>query len=220
MSRVAQAFVAGTVLLGSVGCSAGAETLPSSTPISGTSAIPSPSTTMSRQDIRVEVIPRKIIGGATKNIHIRAFCPLPTGGTEFRATARSSAFTGLVTLVQPTASASPSSTAAVVPEVRGTAILDADAKPGGYKVQVRCEATNDIGSASLKVVALTTTATPTPTDKTTPSKIPTKAPHAGGGGTAAGGSEDGSSSSVGITVIMLLAALGIGIGVVRRRSGA
>ncbi|MBO3747124.1 hypothetical protein J5X84_13685 [Streptosporangiaceae bacterium NEAU-GS5] len=209
---------AGLLLLGVVGCSASeASSSPSTTPSAPTTtpviSIPP------RQDIRVIVEPTRIVGGSSKNVHLRAFCPQPQTGTEYRATAHSSAFTGLVTLVPPSPSAAPTPIATPlvsVPEVRGTAILRADAKPGGYKVEIRCEATNDIGSASLRV--LPAVATPTRTATSTSTSHPTGAIHAGGGGTAAGGPQDDSGLPTGVTVIALLAALGVGVGVARRRS--
>ncbi|MEW9528986.1 hypothetical protein [Microbispora sp. NPDC049125] len=209
MTRVTQVAVAGSVLLGALGCTAQADTSAPSPTITLTPALPSPLVTISRQDIGVVVTPARLTGGSTKSVHITARCPVPQGGPEYRATAHSDAFTGLVTLV-PTTSATPSS-ATVVPEVRGIATTRADAKPGGYKVQVRCEATNDIGSASFRIVA---PGSPTRTN------FPTRAPHAGGGGTAAGGPADDTGLPTGVTVVVLLAALAAGVAVVRRRSGA
>jgi hypothetical protein len=204
MSRVTQVAIAGVILLGVAGCSAEADSATAPSPVA---ASPSPMVSISRQDVRVRVDPTKITGGATTTIHITAGCPLPQGGPEYRATARSDAFTGLVTLVPPQAIPAPS---AAVPELRGGATIRADAKPGGYRVQVRCEATNDVGSASFRIEA----------PRATHTRIPTRAPHAGGGGTAAGGPTDEPGLPTGVTVLVLLAALGIGIGVARRRSGA
>ncbi|MEU8173075.1 hypothetical protein AB0C14_09370 [Microbispora hainanensis] len=210
MSRITQVAVGGVLLFGALGCTASAETVTDPT-MSQTPAQSTPLVSVSRQDVRVEVDPKRIVGGSTKSIHITARCPLSQGGTEYRATARSDAFTGLVTLVAPASSATP---AAAVPMVRGSATIRAGAKAGGYRVQVRCEATNDIGSASFRIVA------PEPDRTQDHTRIPTRAPHAGGGGTAAGGPEDESGLPMGVTVVVLLAALGVGIGVARRRSGA
>ncbi|TQS23847.1 hypothetical protein [Microbispora hainanensis] len=210
MSRITQVAVGGALLFGALGCTASAETVSTDPTTTQTSAQSTPLVSISRQDVRVEVDPKRIVGGSTKSIHITARCPLPQGGTAYRATARSDAFTGLVTLVAP-ASATP---AATVPMVRGSATIRAGAKAGGYRVQVRCEATNDIGSASFRIVA------PEPDRTQDHTRIPTRAPHAGGGGTAAGGPEDESGLPMGVTVVVLLAALGVGIGVARRRSGA
>ncbi|MEO3808907.1 hypothetical protein ABGB17_07870 [Sphaerisporangium sp. B11E5] len=177
-----------------------------------------PAPTMSRQDIRVQLIPNRVQGGATRSIRVRAFCPLPQGGTDYRATARSDAFTGVVTLTQPppitpSGSATPTETTAPSPEVRGFALVDEDATPGRYRVEVKCEGTNDTGAATLTV-----TARPTPTATRT-RVVPTSAPRAGGGGTAAGATEDQSTGiPVGVTVAVLAGALAGGIAVARRRS--
>ncbi|GAA4581065.1 hypothetical protein GCM10023194_11210 [Planotetraspora phitsanulokensis] len=209
MSRVTQVAVAGVVLFGALGCSASAQTDSPTPGITLTPGLPSPTVTIPRQDIDVVVEPSSVTGGATRSVRITAQCPLPQGGTAYRAVARSDAFTGPVSLLPPVASPSASPTAEpAVPGLTGSAPVRADAKAGGYKVQVRCEATNDIGSASFKVVS------PTPAH----TRIPTRAPHAGGGGTAAGGPADDSGLPVGVTAVALLAVLGIGIGVARRRS--
>jgi hypothetical protein len=209
MSRVTQVAVAGVMLFGALGCSASAQTDTPTPGITLTPGLPSPTVTIPRQDIDVVVEPSTVTGGATKSVRITARCPLPQGGPAYRAVARSDAFTGPVSLLPPvtTPSASPTSDPAV-PELAGSAPVRADAKPGGYKVEVRCEATNDIGSASFKIVS------PTPEH----TRIPTRAPHAGGGGTAAGGPADDGGLPVGVTAVALLAVLGIGIGVARRRS--
>ncbi|WP_432929763.1 hypothetical protein ACQPZZ_06300 [Microbispora sp. CA-135349] len=212
MSRITQVAVGGALLFGALGCTASAETVSADPTITLTPALPTPVVSLSRQVVRVEVDPKRIVGGSVKTIHITARCPLPRGGTEYRATARSDAFTGLVTLVAPAPpSASPGAT---TPMVRGGAAIRAGAKPGGYRVQVRCEATNDVGSASFRIVA------PEPDRTEHHTRIPTRAPHAGGGGTAAGGPSDESGLPTGVTVVVLLAALGVGVGVARRRSGA
>ncbi|WP_405144605.1 hypothetical protein OG589_42535 [Sphaerisporangium sp. NBC_01403] len=178
---------------------------------------------MSRQDIRVQLIPDKVQGGATRSVRVRAFCPLPQGGTDYRATARSDSFTGVVTLTQPppatpAASSTPVTTAAPLPEVHGFALVDEDAKAGRYQVEVKCEGTNDIGRATLTLTARST-ATPTPTRTRV---VPTRAPRAGGGGTAAGAqpADEPTGIPAGVTVVALLAALGGGIAVARRRSKA
>lgn len=216
LSRITQVAVGGALLFAALGCTASAETVSTDPAAAQTPAQSTPLVSVPRQDVRVELDPKRIVGGSTKSIHITARCPLPQGGTAYRATARSDAFTGLVTLVAPASSeATPS---AAVPMVRGSATIRAGAKPGGYRVQVRCEATNDIGRASFRIVAPEPDHTQDHTQDHT--RIPTRAPHAGGGGTAAGGPEDESGLPMGVTVVVLLAALGVGIGVVRRRSGA
>ncbi|GAA3841904.1 hypothetical protein GCM10022226_75580 [Sphaerisporangium flaviroseum] len=175
---------------------------------------------MSRQNIRVQVIPVSVQSGATRSIRVRAFCPLPQGGTDYRATARSDSFTGVVTLTQPppatpAASSSPV-TADPSPEVHGFALIDEDAKPGRYTVEVKCEGTNDTGRTTL-----TLTARPSPTPTVT-RIVPTRAPRAGGGGTAAGAqpADEPAGIPAGVTVVALLAALGGGVAVARRRSKA
>ncbi|MDH2423846.1 hypothetical protein [Sphaerisporangium sp. TRM90804] len=174
---------------------------------------------MSRQDIRVQLVPDRVQGGATRSIRVRAFCPVPQGGTEYRATARSDAFTGVVTLTQPppaspAATSDPVTTEAPSPEVRGFALVDEDTTPGRYEVDVKCEGTNDTGTTTLTVTARPrATATETRV-------VPTRAPRAGGGGTAAGAAEDDSPGiPVGVTVAVVLAALGGGVAVARRSSG-
>ncbi|MFC7382626.1 hypothetical protein [Sphaerisporangium rhizosphaerae] len=212
MHRVGQVAVAGAFLLtGGVACTAEAQ--------SG-APTPTPSPSVSRQDIRVQLIPDRVQGGATRSIRVRAYCPLPQGGTAYRATARSDAFTGLVTLTQPppaspAATSTPVTAAAPPPEVHGFALVDEDANPGRYQVEVKCEATNDIGKATLTVVARPK-ATATPTRNRV---VPTRAPRAGGGGTAAGGpAEEPSGIPGGVVAAALAAALAGGVAVARRRS--
>ncbi|MEU8277452.1 hypothetical protein AB0C08_24440, partial [Microbispora bryophytorum] len=101
MSRITQVAVGGALLFGALGCTASAKTVSADPTMTLTPALPTPLVSVSRQDVRVEVDPKRIVGGSTKSIHITARCPLPQGGTEYRATARSDAFTGLVTLVAP-----------------------------------------------------------------------------------------------------------------------
>lgn len=203
MGRVTRAAVVSFVLLGAIGCSAEAESgTPEATPT--VSATPSQAVRIPRQDIRVTLDPKRIVAGSEESIGITAACPVPQGGPEYRASARSDAFTELVTLL-PDQGGTPES------GLRGNAAIRADAKPGRYRVQVRCEATNDIGDAEFRIVASA--------PKRTPPEYPTKAPRAGGGGTAAGGPADGSALPVGVTVAALLAAFGVGVGVVRWRTG-
>lgn len=213
MRKIGQVALAGTLgLLGTAACTAQAQsTSPSPTPTVTATA------TASRQPIRVELNPARTTGGTTKSIRIRAFCPFPQGGTEYRATARSSAFTGVVTLAQPTAtpSANGASATPATPEVRGFALLSAEARPGTYNVEVRCEGTNDTGTARLTITARPR-ATPTPTRTRT--TIPTRAPHAGGGGTAADGPSEESGLPLPLTGLAAVAVVGAGIMLVRRRA--
>ena len=203
MIRLARVAAAGALLLAPLGCSAAAGTA-ASTPAA--SATPSPEEIAVRQDVPVELRPARLTGGSVKSVRITARCPLPSGGTEYRAIVRSKAFTGLVSLLPPASTAT-----AAVPELTGTALIKADAEPGRYRVEVRCEATNDTGTATLTILR------PTPTPATT---YPTKAPRAGGGGTAAGGPADGSGPGVVTTAAVLLGAAAIGVLAARRRSGA
>ncbi|MFC4590488.1 hypothetical protein [Sphaerisporangium corydalis] len=175
---------------------------------------------MSRQDIRVQLVPERVQSGATRSVRVRAFCPLPQGGTDYRATARSDSFTGVVTLTQPppatpAASSTPVTTAAPSPEVHGFALIDEDARAGRYTVEVKCEGTNDTGKTTLTLTAKPK-ADPTPTRTRA---VPSRAPRAGGGGTAAGAETDEPSGvPAGLTVVALLAALGGGIALARRKS--
>ncbi|WP_182885429.1 hypothetical protein [Microbispora sp. H10885] len=215
MSRVTQVAVAGALMVGAMGCTAQASVQAEPT-MTLTPALPTPLVSIARQDVRVTIEPKRITGGATRSVRVTARCPLSEGGPEYRATARSDAFTGLVTLVPPPAKSGTPASATAMPLVTGSATVRSGAKPGGYRVQVRCEATNDVGEASFRIVAPQDE--PDRTEDHT--RIPTRAPHAGGGGTAAGGPEDASGPPVGVTVVVLLAALGVGVGVARRRSGA
>lgn len=171
------------MFFGGVACTAEADT--GAAPDGGPSASP----TATGQGIRVTLSPAKTAGGSTKSIRIRAFCPLPAAGTEHRATARSQAFTGVVTLTPPprgttTGEAEAGQTAEPVPEVRGFALLSPDARPAVYEVEVRCE-TNETGTARLTI-----TEPPSRSESSedrSDTTVPTKAPEAGGGGTATGG---------------------------------
>lgn len=210
--KIGQVALAGALgLFGTVACTAEADSGgPSATPVAGETA--EPTETASRQPIRVELNPSRTPGGATRSIRIRAFCPLPQGGTEYRATARSSAFTGVVTLTQPNGTPSADdSTSGAAPEVRGFALLRDDAKAGEHTVEVRCEGTNDTGTARLTVTARKRTSSPTPR-----ATYPTRAPHAGGGGTAASGPVEEPGIPLPLTGLAVAAALGGGIALARR----
>ncbi|GII75623.1 hypothetical protein Sru01_06050 [Sphaerisporangium rufum] len=211
MHRVGQVALAGFVLLaGGVACSAKAD-----------SAAPTPTPTASRQDVKVQLVPERVLGGATRSVRVRAFCPVPQGGTDYRATARSDAFTGVVTLTQPpvvtpAASSTPVTAAAPPPEVHGFAIVDEDAEPARYRVDVKCEGTNDTGRGTLII-----TARPKPSPKPTHTRVvPSKAPRAGGGGTApvAASAEEPAGIPGPVVAAGVLAALAGGVAVARRRS--
>ncbi|MEV6985737.1 hypothetical protein AB0M95_31380 [Sphaerisporangium sp. NPDC051017] len=209
MHRVGRVAVSGAfLLLGGVACTAEAQT--------GASSAPSP--TVSRQDIRVQLVPDKVRSGASRSVRVLAFCPVPQGGTDYRATARSNSFTGVVTLTQPPPSTPAASstpvTSAPSPEVHGFALVDEDARPGSYQVDVKCDGTNDTGKTTL---TLTARAEPGPTRTRV---VPSHAPRAGGGGTAAGAAsvDEPSGIPTAVTVVALLAALGGGVALARHNS--
>ena len=147
--------------------------------------------------------------------------PDPQGGPEHRGTASSKIFRIPVTLdpILTTPTPDPSATATPTPRpwVRGQATVAAGTAVGVYEINARCDGTNDTGKANLRIVA-STTPSATPKPSTTRTVISTRAPETGGGGTAAGGPED-SSMPLGMTGLLLGAALagGIGFAVVRRR---
>ncbi|GAB1823078.1 hypothetical protein HerbRD11066_62420 [Herbidospora sp. RD11066] len=200
----------GVVLLGVAGCSAEAGVEPEP---SITVTVPTPTITATvppRQEVRVVVEPKEIQGGQSRNIRVTAYCPPALPGTNYQASAHSDAFTGIVSLLAP-APETPAPSPAPAPRLTGVAVLKASAKAGGYRVEVRCSATNDIGNARLQVVRGGTV-----TDEET--RFPTKAPGAGGGGTAAGGPTDDSGVPVAPFAIGLLAVAGVGIAAARRRA--
>lgn len=213
--KIGQVALAGALgLFGTAACTAEADSGDPS-PAAAT-ATATPTQTASRQPIRVELSPNRTVAGTTRSIRIRAYCPLPQGGTEYRATARSDAFTGVVTLTQPNATPSADGASPTgAPLVSGFARLRNDARPDTYTVEVRCEGTNDTGTARLTV-------TPRPRTSPTPSRTrtsyPTRAPHAGGGGTAAGGPAEESGIPLPLTGLVVAAALGGGVLLARRRS--
>ncbi|GGM94479.1 hypothetical protein GCM10010106_48870 [Thermopolyspora flexuosa] len=212
--KIGQVTLAGTlVLCGAAACSA-EEDLPSPpTPAAATESA-SPEQVVGRQPIRVELDPARVSAeGRTRSIRIRAYCPVPQGGTEHRATARSEAFTGVVTLVPPTGAQEGGGTPAA-PVVTGSAVLRRDVNPGRYPVEVRCEGTNDSGTARLTVTRPRPTPTPTPTRT-----YPTRAPHAGGGGTAASGPADEQGIPLPLTGLGVAALVAGGVVFARRRFG-
>ncbi|NAS25554.1 hypothetical protein GT755_28205 [Herbidospora sp. NEAU-GS84] len=209
MNALSKAALAGVLLLGVAGCSAEAGIVPEA---SITVTPPVPTVTASippRQEVRVTLSPDEIQGGQSRNIRITAYCPPALPGTSYQASAHSDAFTGIVSLLAPAAE-TPAPSPAPAPRLTGVAVLKASAKAGGYRVEVRCSATNDIGNARLQVLRSGNTA-----DET---RFPTKAPGAGGGGTAAGGPADESGVPVAPFAVGLLAAAGLGIAVARRRA--
>ncbi|WP_157518725.1 hypothetical protein [Herbidospora mongoliensis] len=209
MNALSRAALAGVVLLGVAGCSAEAGIVPEPS-ITVTPPLPTVTATVPpRQEVRVVIDPKEIQGGQSRNIRVTAYCPPALPGTNYQASAHSDAFTGIVSLLAP-APESPAPTPAPAPRLTGVAVLKASAKAGGYRVEVRCSATNDIGNARLQVLRGGTAA-----DET---RFPTKAPGAGGGGTAAGGPTDDSGIPVTPFAVGLLVAAGLGIAVARRRA--
>ncbi|MEO3799140.1 hypothetical protein [Nonomuraea sp. B1E8] len=224
MLRVRRVAYAGAiVILGLTGCTASAETDPTTTPsptASGTTAAPtasgSPSPTATRQTISVQLNPDRVTAGETSTVWILANCPVPTGGPAHTGTATSKAFINGVTLNPvPAASVTPTPTATPAngsPWVRGEAQVSGTVRRGSYRVDVKCDGTNDMGRATLRVVAAE------PDDD--PTGVPTKAPKAGGGGTYAKDADDESSIPLGPAgaLIALALAAGVGIAVKRRKA--
>ncbi|WP_157522111.1 hypothetical protein [Herbidospora cretacea] len=209
MGALSKVALAGVVLLGVAGCSAEAGIVPEPS-ITVTPPLPTVTATVPpRQEVRVVITPKEIQGGQSRNIRVTAYCPPALPGTNYQASAHSDAFTGIVSLLAP-APETPAPSAAPAPRLTGVAVLRASAKAGGYRVEVRCSATNDIGNTRLQVLRSGNTA-----DET---RFPTKAPGAGGGGTAAGGPTDDSAIPVAPFAVALLAAAGVGIAVARRRA--
>ncbi|GIH75831.1 hypothetical protein [Planobispora longispora] len=216
MPRVKRVAVLGalgvTVLVGTVGCTAEANSNPTGTPTPAVSR-----SGAARANIEVQLQPDRLRAG--QRVWILANCPIPQGGPQHRGTASSEAFLTAVTLdpIPATASPAPPGTATPLPRpwVRGQATVADDTEPGEYVINVRCDGTNDTGTANLRVLV---DSTPTARPTTTRTPISTRGPGTGGGGTAAGGPED-SGMPAGMTGVLLAAALagGVGLAVVRRR---
>ncbi|TYB58106.1 hypothetical protein FXF51_38310 [Nonomuraea sp. PA05] len=231
MLRVRRVAYAGAiVMVGLTGCSASAETPPTTpTPtLSGTNsptttvtttttASPQPTVTTTRRTISVQLNPDRVTAGETSRVWILANCPVPTGGPAHTGTATSRAFINGVTLNPvPAASLSPSPTATSgSPWVRGEAQVSGTIRRGNYRVDVKCDGTNDMGRATLRVVAAPTEE---PTSTTT---VPTSAPRAGGGGTYAQEAAEESSIPFGPAGVLIALALAGGVGLaVKRRNRA
>lgn len=204
-------------MLGALGCSAEASSptpSPSGTATATTTATakPAPTATATRAAINVRLNPDRVPAGETSTVWILANCPVPSGGPAHTGTATSRAFLSGVTLdPAPTSSPSPGATAApVTPWVRGEAQVSGTVARGSYRVDVKCDGTNDVGRATLRVTR------PDPL----PSDVPTKAPRAGGGGTFAQDvAEDSSLPLAPAGVVLGLALVGVAI-VLRRRGRA
>ncbi|MEV8633128.1 hypothetical protein AB0395_15855 [Streptosporangium sp. NPDC051023] len=219
MPRVKRVAVLGAAaLFGVAGCTAQASS-------GGPEANASPAaqqTTISRQDIEVQLQPARVKAG--QKVWVLANCPIPEGGPEHRGTASSQVFRAPVTLdpilATPSPAASATSTPTARPWVRGQATVAESAKAGVYDVNTRCEGTNDTGKASLRIVAdAGSTSEPTSRSRPTRTVISTHGPGTGGGGTAAGGPHDDQGMPFGVTGTLLVVALagGAGFMIVRRR---
>ncbi|MFC5832986.1 hypothetical protein [Nonomuraea insulae] len=228
MLRVRRIAYAGAiVVVGLTGCTASAESTPTPA-VSGTSTSPSPTATgtttttstpratTTRQTISVQLNPARVTAGETSQVWILANCPVPTGGPAHSGTATSKAFvTGVTLNPVPAASVTPTgnaTTAAGSPWVRGDAQVSGTIRRGSYRVDVKCDGTNDMGRATLRVAAAE--AEPTTT-------VPTRAPRAGGGGTYAQDAAEESSIPFGPAGVLIALALAGGIGfAVKRRNRA
>jgi len=222
-------------MVGLTGCTASADTSPSPTTPTPTasgsptanptgSAGPSatatptatstPQATTTRPTIQVQLNPDRVTAGETSTVWILANCPVPSGGPAHTGTATSRAFVNGATLNPvPAGSSSPAPTGSAngSPWVRGSAQVSGTVRRGTYTVNVKCDGTNDMGTARLRVAA------PEPL----PTSVPTKAPRAGGGGTYAQDVEDESAIPFGPAGVLIGLALAAGIGfAVKRRNRA
>ncbi|MFC4010758.1 hypothetical protein ACFOY2_26260 [Nonomuraea purpurea] len=218
MLRVRRVACAGAiVMVGLTGCSASAESDPTTTPTptaSGTAAQtanPTATPTATRRTISVELNPDRVTAGETSTVWVLANCPVPTGGPAHTGTATSKAFVNGVTLNPvPASSASPKPSAGS-PWVRGEAQISGTVGRGSYRVDVKCDGTNDLGRATLRVAAA----------EALPSNVPSKAPKAGGGGTYAQDADEGSPIPFGTAGVLAGLALAAGVGIaVKRRNRA
>lgn len=209
-------------MIGAVGCSAQADSgaSPSATPTATTAttttpaATPTgsatPTVTPSRPLVNVELNPSQVTAGETSRVWILANCPVPTGGPAHTGTASSRAFvTGVV--LNPDRATTGATATPAGPWVRGEAQVSGTVARGSYRVDVKCDGTNDIGRATLRVVR----------PDALPSDVPTRAPRAGGGGTFGKDVEDESSLPLGPAGVVLGLAAVAGLGIaLRRRSRA
>lgn len=175
---------------------------------------PAPTATVTRKDISVQLNPDSVTAGETSKVWILANCPVPNGGPAHTGTATSKAFLSGVTLnpvlSTPTATATTTATTTPAPSpwVRGEATVSGTVKRGNYTVDVKCDGTNDMGKATLKVVRATE-----PTSTT----IPTKAPKAGGGGMFGKDADDDSTIPLGPAGVLIAIALAGGAGLALKR---
>ncbi|MER6574431.1 hypothetical protein [Nonomuraea sp. NPDC001023] len=215
------------MVVGLTGCAASAETTPTGTPTatattSTTATATTTATTTAtappptkRPSIAVQVNPDRVTAGETSKVWILANCPLPSGGPAHTGTATSRAFLNGVPLNPvPAGSATPATTGSPAngsPWVRGEATVSGTVKRGSYTVDVKCDGTNDVGKATLKVVRA----------EADPTGVPTKAPRAGGGGTFGRDVDDESSIPLGPAgALVALVLVGGAVVMVKRRSRA
>lgn len=216
-------------MVGLTGCTASADAGPSGTPTatptaSGTPSPPvtptatrtvtTPSPTVTRPTIQVQLNPDTVTAGETSTVWILANCPVPSGGPAHTGTATSRAFvTGATLSPVPSGANSPTPTGAAngSPWVRGSAQVSGTVRRATYTVNVKCDGTNDTGTARLRVVS----------GEALPTTVPTRAPRAGGGGTYAQDVSDESSIPLGPAGVVIGLALAAGIGIaVKRRNRA
>ncbi|WP_211370202.1 hypothetical protein, partial [Nonomuraea turkmeniaca] len=186
---------------------------PTATP-TATPTTASPRPTITRPTIQVQLNPDRVTAGQTSTVWILANCPVPSGGPAHTGTATSRAFVSGASLNQvPSGSSSPTPTNAAngSPWVRGSAQVGGTIRRGTYTVNVKCDGTNDMGTARLRVVS----------GEALPTNVPTRAPRAGGGGTYAQDAGDESSIPLGPAGALIGLALAAGIGfAVKRRNRA
>ncbi|MEV0146579.1 MULTISPECIES: hypothetical protein [unclassified Nonomuraea] len=208
-------------MIGALGCSAQAQTSPTTTPTATATATTTATSTATttatappvRASIKVELNPDRVTAGETSRVWILANCPVPTGGPAHTGTATSRAFVSGVPLnpATPTPAANATTTPSPGPWVRGEAQVSGTIARGTYRVDVKCDGTNDTGRATLRVVR----ADPLPSD------VPTRAPRAGGGGTFGKDVDEGSGLPLAPAGVLLGLALAAGIGIaLKRRSRA
>lgn len=226
MLRVKRVAYAGAILMiGLMGCTAEAQTpTPSGSPADTGSPAASPTTTATATAtatttatatatptvprISVQLNPDRVTAGESSTVWILANCPEPQGGPAHTATATSRAFVSGVTLNPVPSGGTPAPTGNAGGDwVRGQAQVSGTVRRGSYRVDVRCDGTNHVGRATLRVVR------PEPL----PSDVPTRAPRAGGGGTFGKDVDEGTSIPLGGVGAALGLALAVGIGVAVRR---
>ncbi|MBN6056959.1 hypothetical protein JYK22_33855 [Nonomuraea sp. RK-328] len=205
-------------MVGALGCSAQADSggptaTPTATPTASATATTTASPAAARASIKVELNPDRVTAGETSRVWILANCPVPSGGPAHTGTATSRAFINGVPLnpATPTPGPNATSTPSPGPWVRGEAQVSGTIARGSYRVDVKCDGTNDTGRATLRVVRA----------EALPSDVPTRAPRAGGGGTFGKDVDDDSGLPLGPAGIVLGLVLAAGVGIaVKRRSRA